>query len=383
MKLNYWIICIVTLLSASVVSCDSDNDELSDVIKVTRIEVEGAIDNLIELEVADEHTLNVKLTPDEAVDKDEYTYTYLSSNEDIFKVNEQGVITALGEGEAALRVDAVNNTDLWAVVTIKVKSKLFLVESLNVPEKFKDLYIGVGKSINLPDLISITPEYATNKDLVYSSSNASVAKVSRKGVLSTLSLGNATITINADDGSSVETTIELHVRNSTYQNLDRTDWTVATSHQYFADATVVGSPESLIDEPTAYGTDENEPTCLCMVKPGKSLGDISVGANEEVHFIIDMKSEQEFNGFKLRHRLKNGSAFLRLIEASVYGSNNGADFLPVAEGLSINVEEDEVLVDWPTTATYRYLKLTYDKWHSSGSTVQISDFNLLKLVYED
>ncbi|WP_323026733.1 discoidin domain-containing protein [Gelidibacter japonicus] len=375
----------IVLLSLTImtVSCNSDDDVQENVIKVTRIEVEGITDDIVVLEVADTYKVNVKLLPDAAEDKDAYSYEYSSANEEVFKVNEDGVITAIGVGEAALRIDPVNNTDLWTSITVKVNSKLFLIESLDIDPAYQDFYMGIDKSINLSEIISINPEFATNKDLIFASDDTSVATITRRGVLTTVGLGDVNISIKSDDGSNIEKTIKIMVRNTTYQNLDRDGWEVTTSHPYFADGTVVGTPESLIDDPDAYGTMEGEPTCLVLVKPGKSLGGITVGNDEEVYFIIDMKKEEDFDAFYLRHRLKNASAFLRLAEASVYGSNNGVDFEPVAEGLSINVEENEVIVDLPKTVSYRYFKLTYDKWHATGNTVQISDFNIIKLGYEE
>ncbi|MFV0565357.1 MAG: Ig-like domain-containing protein [Flavobacteriaceae bacterium] len=383
-KQNFWLIWVFMLALAVVgVSCSDDDNEEEAPITVNKIVVDGVTDDIVVLEVADTYTVNLTLTPDDAVDKDEYTFEYSSSNEEVFKVSEEGVITALGVGEAALRIYPVNNTDLWAIVTIKVNSKLFLIETLTIDESYQDFYIGVDKTVDLSALITIAPEYATNKDLLYTSSNADVASVTRRGVITTLAPGDATITIATDDGSDIETTISIHVRNTSYQDLSRTGWAVTTSHQYFADGTVVGTPESLIDDPTAYGTNPDEPTCLCMVKPGKSLGGITVAADEEVHFVIDMGQEEEFSAFRLRHRVKNTSKNLRLIKASVYGSNDGTTFTPVAEDLSINVDETEATVDLGTTAKYRYFKLTYDQWASGGSTVQVSDFNILETIYEE
>ncbi|MFV0541095.1 MAG: Ig-like domain-containing protein [Aestuariibaculum sp.] len=380
--INYWLICTMAFFIVFSVSCDSDDDEVvAEEITVNKLTVENAVDNLLEFEVGDQFTVNIIALPEEAVDKDLYSYTFSSTNEDVFTVTEQGVINALSAGEAALKVYPVNNTDLWTVVTIKVKEKVFLVESINILGG-NDIYMGPDTTIDLNEWISITPEYASDNDLLFASSDASVATVTRKGLVSAIGLGDATITITADDGSNVSTTINLYVRNTSYQDLNRDNWTVSTSHQYFADATVVGTPESLIDNPDAYGTNPDEPTCLCLVKPGKSLGGITVEANEEVHFVIDMQQEEEFTGFRLRHRVKNTSKNLRLIEASVYGSNDGINFTLVEDEIAIDVEATEAVVNLSKTVKYRYFKLTYDKWASGGSTVQVSDFNITKIVYE-
>lgn len=383
-KQSIWFLWIMILsISLMTVSCDSDDDAKEDAIRVTKIEVEDVSEDIIIMEVADNYRVQVKLFPETAVDRDAFAYQYSSSNEDVFRVDATGVVTAIGVGEAALRIDAENNTDLWTSVTIRVNSKLFLIESLDIDDAYQDFYIGLDKAIDLTEIVTINPEYATNKGLIYTSDNTAVATVTRRGVVTTVGLGDAVISIKSDDASNAEASLNIHVRNTAYQNLNREGWGVATSHPYFPDASVIGSPESLIDAPDAYGTVEGEPTCLCLVKPGKSLGGITVGSDEEVHFILDMKKEEEFSAFRLRHRIKNNSANLRLIEASVYGSNNGVDFESVAKGLRIDAEQNEVIVDLPKTVSYRYFKLTYDKMNASGNTVQISDFNVVKLIFED
>lgn len=368
--------------AGAISSCDSDEKTVEELGGVTKMEVVGAQDDLLIMDVADEHQVEVKLLPEDAPGKEAYTYEYSSSNEEIFKVDEKGHITALSPGEAALRIDPVNNTDLWAVVTVQVNEKLFLIESLDIDQKYQNMYAEVGTTIDLAKLITVAPEYASNQNLIYSSDNKTVANVTRRGIVSTLALGDATITIKTEDDSEAELTCVIKVREATLIDLDRTNWTVTTSHKHFADATVVGTPESLIDHPDAYGAKEGEPTCLCLVKPGKSLGGVTVGADEDVFFVIDLKQKETIGSFRLRHRVKNTSKNLRLNKATLLGSNNGTDFTVVAEDVEIDNTVSEATVKLSEMVEYQYIKLVYKGWGSYGSTVQISDFNLSKLEFK-
>lgn len=70
-----------------------------------------------ELFVGDKDTLTVTNTPIEA----KVTYAWTSSNEMVAKVNAEGIVETVGEGEATIRVTAAENEQATAVCTYKVK----------------------------------------------------------------------------------------------------------------------------------------------------------------------------------------------------------------------------------------------------------------------
>lgn len=53
--------------------------------------------------------IKVRITPVDAIDKKDYTFSYKSSDESIFTVDDTGGIRALAVGEATLTVQAINN----------------------------------------------------------------------------------------------------------------------------------------------------------------------------------------------------------------------------------------------------------------------------------
>lgn len=363
-------------------ACNQDDEPIKE-IKVVTLEVEGIQDNIINLFVGDTHTVSVKLTPEEAVDKDEYTYKYYSTDESIFIVDEQGNITALKHGEAALRIDAVNNTDLWTACTISVEDKEFPVEDIELIEEYT---MGVGQNFDLASSVVVKPLYATNKSVIYISGNETVATVDEKGQVSALELGEAIITVKSVDGSNVQKQCKISVKNiSGYTFLDRTGWTVTTSHPYCPDATAGGKPEYLIDPMKPYEelASNEKLTCLVLVKPGKSREGITVPKNDVVYFTIDMQQEQTFNSFTLLHRLDQKSINLRVTKVSVYGSNDNENFTKLGDNIMIAGDIDIVNVSLPMTATYRYFRMTYDAWNSGGDTMQTADFNIGSAVFED
>ncbi|MDR1342212.1 MAG: DNRLRE domain-containing protein [Prevotellaceae bacterium] len=154
--------------------------------------------------------------------------------------------------------------------------------------------------------------------------------------------------------------------------LGRSGWTVTTSHTGPTDATVGGdNPNNIIDG--------NNVTSFLFVKPGKTLGGVTVGASEESWFAIDLQQPQEMAYLLYRHRTEsNTSALLRATQASFYGRNEPSEeWTPVIENFAISTAADEVKVDFPGSVSYRYVRLVFKGWDAaSGNTIQVSEFNL-------
>ena len=88
------------------------------------------------------------------------------------------------------------------------------VSSITLNSKTKTLYLGgkaSEKSFTLK-VKKIKPASATSKQDVYSSSNKSVATVTKNGVVKAKKAGNATITVKAADGSGTKATCKIKVR---------------------------------------------------------------------------------------------------------------------------------------------------------------------------
>lgn len=358
------------LLLSGITACEDDNDADTS-IKVTRMTVTDVTDEMITLIEGDTWVTKVATLPENAVDSEEYTYRYTTGNEQVFTVDENGVITATGVGEAVLTVWSVNNTDMWTTCLVKVEKRIYPVTSIDIPEKYREYYMGVESTFNLGAIVTVNPENATTPDVVYSSSDGMIAEVNEYGEVYTKALGDITITVKAVDGSNVSATCNIHIRDVDHSSvLDRTNWIVTTSHQYFSDGVVNGAPECLIDNDNA--------SCLALVKPGKTAGGITVGSDESVFFVIDMQTPQDFDFFVLRHRSSNTSANLRVNKVSVFGSNDGENYTEVLKEASIATAAtiSEVTVDLAEKVNYRYFKLTYEGWSSGGNTIQISNFNI-------
>lgn len=367
----YKTVCLLTgalLLSGMTACSDDDNDNAG--LKVIRMEVANVTDGVVSLIEGDTWNVAVTTLPENATDAGEYTYTYTSSNESVFTVDETGTVMAVGVGEAALTAWSANNTDMWASCIISVEERIYPVASIEIPEDYKEYYMPVEGTLKLGELITVLPENAANPEVIYSSSNTNVATVNSLGEIYAQEVGDAVITVKSVDGSGVTATCTIYVREPAYVNLDRTGWVVTTSHPYFADGTVKGTPESLIDEDMI--------SCLALVKPGK----LTVGKDEKVFFTIDMQQGNKFDYFRLRHRSNNTSSNLRVTKVSVYGSNDNETFDELLKDAAVATNVLEVTVALPQMCNYRYFRLVITGWNASGNTIQMSDFNIGKMTYE-
>lgn len=372
-KIKYVPICVLILIG--IVACNDDDVNIGNV--VTSMEIAGTEEGVVYLTEEDTWNVEVTIYPANATDATDYTYTYTSSNENVFTVSENGVVTAVGTGEAALTAWSVNNTDMWASCIISVEERIYPVTSIEIPETYLDYYMPREGTLNLGSLITVLPDNASNAEVIYSSSDSDIIEVNSRGEIYAKAVGDVTITVRSVDGSGVSATCNIHVREvAGYNDIERTGWTISASHEYSPDSVIGGQLENLIDD------DLN--SCLALVKPGKTLGDITVGADEEVYFIIDMQQSQVFDYFRLRHRVYlNTSSNLRVTQVAIYGSNDGESFDTIIEDQAISTSENEVTVVLPGVFNYRYFKLQITGWNSSGNTIQMSDFHIGKISYAD
>lgn len=132
------------------------------------------------------------VTPDEAYDK---SVTWTSSDESVVKVAD-GLITAVGGGSATVTATANDGSGVKATVKVKVVRGAETIQ-LDV----YSLTLARGKSSTVKAIIG--PENAGNKNVVWASSDESVATVSAKGVVKGVGAGTCVITATTTDGSNL------------------------------------------------------------------------------------------------------------------------------------------------------------------------------------
>jgi len=152
-------------------------------------------------------TLTATVYPSNASKQD---IQWSSSNTSIATVDSTGKVTARNvTGYAIITASATDGSGKYAECVVIAKAKVAVTGiTLNYGTSL-DLLLGDSTTLKA----TVLPSTATNPDVTWSSSNTSVATVDSDGVLTSVALGEATITAAAD-GKSV--TITVTVTNSEY-----------------------------------------------------------------------------------------------------------------------------------------------------------------------
>lgn len=147
-----------------------------------------------------------------------------SSNEDVATVDQEGNITAIGEGFAVIVVKTEDGNN-QANCVVRVVEYMINAQCVNLTTT--NAGIAIGQDLQL--FATVLPEYATNTYVTWTSSNESIAKVGWDGIVTGIAEGTATITAHTLDGgytadcqinvSSFIVTDDLFTSSSTESNV--------------------------------------------------------------------------------------------------------------------------------------------------------------------
>lgn len=132
------------------------------------------------------------------------SFSFESNNESVITVDQEGNLQAVGVGKAKV-----------TIIPKEEKPKAKVICSVSVGQAVTRIILPISQTIHknktFPLKPTIEPKEATSKNVVYSSSDESVATVNKQGVVRGLKCGNATITCTAADGSGVSDTCKITV----------------------------------------------------------------------------------------------------------------------------------------------------------------------------
>ena len=186
----------VTAVSAGSATITATTDDGSKkatcVVTVNEITVESVTlnESNLTLTVGESATLTASVKPDNAANK---KVTWSSSNKAVASVN-GGKVTAISAGSATITA-TTDDGGKKATCVITVNDIAVKTIKLNATERI----LTVGEIVTLT--ATITPENATNKNLVWSSSNESVASVDN-GKISAHSAGRTSINVTNESGDA-------------------------------------------------------------------------------------------------------------------------------------------------------------------------------------
>ena len=193
--------CIITVKStanpdvfAEIVVRVTDSHKITD-IKLDKYEME--------LEVGDNDIAYVTMLPETAKDKREI---WSSSDESVAIVDNEGYVTAMGEGKCIITVKSTANPDVYEEIVVRVtdSNKITSIELSKT-----EITITVGGH----DIAYVTmyPETAQDKSEIWSSSDESIAIVDSEGYITGIGVGECIITVRSAAYPDVKARIIVEV----------------------------------------------------------------------------------------------------------------------------------------------------------------------------
>ena len=210
--------------------------------KETQVEVSSVSLNTATIEMVEGETFSLMAT---VLPKDaEYDgVTWASSNASVASVN-SGTVTAVKEGTATITASAGGKS---ATCSVKVSAKIVAVTSITLDKTSLSMQVGETETLTA----TIKPDDATDKTVVWTSSDGSVASVSN-GKITALKSGKATIT--AKSGTcSAECMVTVSV-NTESITLDKTTLSLAVGESATLTATV--KPDDATDKAVTWSSSD-------------------------------------------------------------------------------------------------------------------------------
>ncbi len=200
---EYGVITAVSGGQVQIIATSCDEGGVKGIINLNVVEEINGIEldvNTARIPVGQELSLKAKVLPAAAYDK---AVTFSSDNEEVAVVDENGKVTALKTGNAVISATTADGRFTAkaeiSVVKYAEEIKVYKTEySLNSGEKEKVQYDAL-------------PDDATEKAVVWKSSDEAVATVSAEGVITAVGKGTANITVSLKDNSEVFATVNVIV----------------------------------------------------------------------------------------------------------------------------------------------------------------------------
>lgn len=179
-KISLFFILLIIIFSSSIIKAIS--------VPVTGVSLDNA---KMTIEVGESKTIVAKVIPNGATNKN---IVWVSSNTSIARVS-NGKVTGVKAGIAIVTAKSVDgNKQARCIVTVKAST----IQVSSVKINKSKITLKQGESTNL--IATVVPTNATNKNVIWTSSNTKIAKVVN-GKVTALNPGGAVILVKSVDGN--------------------------------------------------------------------------------------------------------------------------------------------------------------------------------------
>ncbi len=281
---------------AATITAKADNKTADCTITVTSKMAGISMEESILLSKGQTHKLTVTYAPADTTD--DKTLTWSSSNESIAKVDENGVVTAIADGNAVITVkcgDFVETCD----VTVRY------IEISQIALNHSKLEIKINETETLT--ATVTPENATDygSPIKWSSSDESVATVDENGKITAVSGGTATITAQVGNKTS-ECRVTVIEKKAISLIVEQSKLEMEIGEKITLDVTV--NPKDTTDELTFSSSDTKVATVsksgrVTAVGSGTAEITVKVGSHTKVCTVIVAKIETDIEKVEISQNI--------------------------------------------------------------------------------
>lgn len=179
-------------------------------VKVSLIKVSSVKLNKtsVSLALGRTYQLRATLAPSSAADK---SVRWSSTKENVATVDENGLVTAVGEGSTVIRATATDGSKKYKNCTVKVSAVRVKSITLNKTSAT----VKIGDTLQLTS--NVLPSNASFNSVTWASSNLSVATVDN-GLVTGVSSGTSVITASTDKGKK-KVSATIRVGNTDYTSI--------------------------------------------------------------------------------------------------------------------------------------------------------------------
>lgn len=313
---NSFKLIIYTLIFSFVFSCNKDEVENIEAIRI--VDVKDTL-HLFRYD-SFQLKLDIKGTGD---------LTYVSNNPNVFRVNREGLITAINGGIGKLLIVGSNGDQF--IQTSCIVEVTALVDSISVAKKYKGINFLKNQTLNVFSIFTSFPPRATNGKLEYIVSDPKLAEIDEFGFITPLAKGEVTVHAKSTDGGNiVSDKIKLYTLMES-EELDKYEWTVTAS----SSASSYYGPNRIIDN-------INSTFWHCPWS--------GAGTPPPYWLLVDLKEELEFDKIQIVRR--SGYSDTRTVEILI--TNKTIDDIDAEDNSFVPIGKIE-FGDDPNTITNKTL----------------------------
>ena len=170
------------------------------------------IEESVTIYKGDTYPIEVNILPNTASTNLRWT----SSDPNVVSVNDQGVIFGLQAGRETITATTIDGSNLSSTCVVTVKDHA--VPATGITLNRDAVTMTVGQTVPLQ--ATVLPENADNQDVVWNSTDATVATVNSNGVVTAMRTGTTQIVATTADGTNLSATCDITVIDAAGNYLD-------------------------------------------------------------------------------------------------------------------------------------------------------------------